>query len=288
MPLDQDTSNSPLFNVQAPKKLGMIHGWQWVNEGFRYFTYSKLNWLSSIFVFVITVLFLINYIPIIQVFLIVLLPLITAGLGLACYEIERGNQMNASFLIKGFMHPHNIKLLRYGLWLILLMIIAQMIGSTILISMGVSQESIASELQRLGNTDNASFQSIMASPVLLKYFVVSMIMMIPIMGLNLLAPYLLVFSQLSALESIKFCFAAFIKNIAAIFLYALIYVCLIAALLFVLKLLSGILDGLFAQESFVSSWIELVATLLGSLFIASLSYCSAYVAYKDIFLGEEI
>ena len=288
MPLNQDNTNIHLFNIQPAKKLGMNHGWLWINEGFRYFTYSKMNWLTTIFTLVLSIMLLIKFVPIIQLFLIILMPLITAGLGLGCYEIERGKQVNVSYLIKGFFHPNNANLVRYGFWLILLMIVAQMIGSTILMTMGVSQEAVASELQRLGQSKNPTFESIMASPVLVKYFSISMIMMLPIAALNLLAPYLLIFSRLTALESIKYCIVAVIKNINAIVVYALIYLVLITVLVFLLNAINGILFSVFSTDSLIASSIDLVITILSIMFIAALSYCSAYVAFKDISLGEEI
>lgn len=288
MPLNQDNLNVKIFNIKPAKKLGMGHGWQWINEGFRYFTYSKTIWMSSIFTLVFSVMLLIKFVPILQLFLIILLPLVTAGLGLACREIEKGQQMNVSYLIKGFYHPSNVNLIRYGFWLILLMIIAQMFGTMILLTLGISQETIASELQRLGKSTNTSFESIMASPVLIKYFAISFVMVIPITAINIFSPYLLVFSRLSALESIKYSIVAVIKNMGAIVVYAIIYLFLIFVTFMILKGLNGILYSLFSHDSIIVPMIDLMVTVLCIMFIASLSYCSAYVAFKDIFLGEEI
>ena len=63
---------------------------------------------------------------------------------------------------------------------------------------------------------------------------------------------------------------------------------MITALIFILKGFNGILYAIFSNDSFVASWVDLIVTMIGVMFIAALSYCSAYVAFKDVFLGEEI
>ena len=288
MPLDQDNFNVNSFNIKPAKKLAMGHGWQWINEGFRYFTYSKYIWMSTLLILVFSVMLMIYLVPILQLVLIILLPLVTAGLGLACHEIEKGNKINVVYLIKGFVHPSNVNLIRYGFWLILLMIIAQMFGSMILMALGISQETVAGELQRLTKSSNPTLQSIVDSPVLVKYLVISFVMMLPITAINIFSPYLLIFSKLSALDSIKYSVVAVIKNISAIALYAFIYLFLIFVVFLILKGLNGVLFSLFSQDSIIAPVIDLVVTMIAILFIASLSYCSAYVAFKDTFLGEEI
>jgi hypothetical protein len=288
MSLNQDSLNNNLFNLKPAKNLSMGHGWQWVNEGFRYFTFSKYIWMSVMLTLISSIMLLVYFMPIFQLALIILLPLVTAGIGLGCYEIEQGRQMNVTYLVKGFTHKNGVNLVRYGFWLILLMVIAQMIGSMILVMLGVSQETISTELLVLSKNSNPTFSTIMASPVLVKYFTMSFIVMLPITALNLFAPYILIFSNLSALDSIKYSFVAVIKNINAIVLYAFVYVILFFIAFMVLKAFNFILYSVFSQGSTLASIVDLIVTVMFVLFFAALTYCSAYVAFKDVFLEEEL
>lgn len=288
MPINQDSPNLSTFNIKPAKKLRMGHGWQWVNEGFRYFTHCKYNWMSTMFTLAFSVMLLVYFAPIFQLILIVILPLVTAGLALACYEIEQGQKMNVSYLIKGFVHKSNANLIRYGFWLILLMMIAQMIGSLLLGLYGIPQEKIADELVRLSNNSNPSFQAIMASPILVKYFAISFIMILPITAINIFSPYLLVFSGMTALQAIKYSAVAVIRNILPLMVYGLVYLALIFVTFMLLKGLNILLFFVFSEGSVIASMIYLIMMLMGFMIIAALSYCSAYVAFKDMFLGEEI
>ena len=93
---------------------------------------------------------------------------------------------------------------------------------------------------------------------------------------------------MTALQSIKYSIDGVIKNISALVIYALVYVFLILVIILLLKGLNAVLFGIFSKDSVIASIISLVATLTTIVTIACLSYCSAYVAFKDIFLGEEI
>ncbi len=288
MSLNPDNVNTHSLIINPAKKLKMGHGWMWVNEGFRYFTSSKYMWLSAMFSLVFVVLMLIKIVPIVQLLLVLILPLVTAGLGLACHAIEQNKPMHVSYLIKGFVHPNNVNLIRYGFWLILLMIVAQMIGSILLGIIGIPQETVAGELQRLSNNSAPSFESIMASPVLAKYFVMTFIMMLPITAINIFAPYVLVFTNFSALQAIKYCFVGVIRNIYPIILYAIVYLILIVFTYFILSGLESLLFIFFSKESIIASMLYLIVMIFCLMFIAALSYCSSYVAFKDIFTGEEV
>ena len=113
-------------------------------------------------------------------------------------------------------------------------------------------------------------------------------MMLPITAINIFSPYLLVFSKLTALESIKYSFVGVLKNINALIIYALVYIILILMTYMLLKGLNALLFGLLSHDSVIASLISLVVTMTSIVIIACLSYCSAYVAFKDIFLGDEI
>ncbi|VAW38137.1 hypothetical protein MNBD_GAMMA01-266 [hydrothermal vent metagenome] len=290
MSLNSENSTSQLnnqsFNIQAAKKLNVMHGWYWINEGFRYFMQAKYIWMLSLFLLAGNVILLLYILPFAQIILIFVFPFIAAGLSLACTHIEQGKKITLEHLIKGFSNPNRLNIFRYGFWLILLMIMAQLISSILVSMLGVSQEQIMSELQLLKNNNSASFQTIFDSPVLFKYFVITIAVMLPISLINLLSPIILAFSNFTAPQAIKLSINAGVKNIAAFILYMVIYLVIIGIAIVAFKMFNALLLILFSAGSIIASIINL--TLLFTFWMAflALTYCSAYVAFKDIFVGE--
>lgn len=287
MSLHQDNINLNLSPIKPAKNVTAGHGWQWINEGFRYFTYSKFNWISVMLTLLSVVMFLIYLFPIFQLGLVIILPIVTAGMGLACYAIEQGRPINVTFLIKGFVHPNSINLVRYGFWLLFLMVIAQIIASIMLAVLGVSQEMVSNELNTFREDNSRTLNDVFESPILFKYFAMSFVVMLPITALNLFAPYILIFSNFKALDSIKYSFIAIIKNMNAIIIYALSYALLFFIAYLVLKVFNIVLYAVFSPTSAFASIIQLIAMLTIILFFAALTYCSAYVAFKQVFLDNE-
>lgn len=276
------------MNITGARKVPAQNGWHWINEGVRYIIGDKLIWMISMFFVLFFSVFLINFIPGAQLILLFISPFIAAGLSLACAEIEKGNKMTLQFLFVAYSHPNRINIFRYGLLLLLLIIMAQMLASIILGLMGVNIELISAELNAIKDNQEASIQMIFDSPILLRFFVVTVISMLPIIMINLLAPILLVFSSLSAWQSVKLSFVAGVKNIGAFALYAAIYAGLLFVVVVVLNLIMQLLFSVLGENSLFAVYLYLFVFILVVLAIVSVSYSSAYVAFKDLFLGEEI
>lgn len=270
------------------KKVHPMRGWQWINEGYRYFVPAKSAWILSLLIVVFVVLLARFLIPILQLSLIFINPFIVAGLSLACVAIEKGGKMTPEYLFKGFSSPNKMNIFRYGLLFLVMMIIAQLISSILLTAIGITQEQLTSEITALQNNKSADYQTIMDSPILFKFFIMSLISLLPLIMINLFAPIIIVFSDLTAFQSIKLSFFAGLKNIPALIIYMLIYIIILVLTFVILNFLASLLYMAFGEDSGIASAIYLMTFFGSVLAIISISYSSAYVAFKDIFVGDQI
>ncbi len=268
------------------RKVAALRGWYWINEGYRYFAQAKYTWILTLMLVVVVILVSRFVLPILQIALVFVFPFIVAGLSLACADIEKGKKMSVEYLLKGFASPNRMNIFRYGLLFLLMMIIAQLISSIVLNSMGISQEMITNELSTLQKDQDQSFATILDSKVLSTFFIATILSMLPIIMVNLFAPIIIVFSQLSAWQAIKVSFVAGLKNLSAIIVYVLIYVVILFVVIQLFNLFADILYSIFGENSAIASTLYLVTFFGFILSLLAISYSSAYVAFKDIFLGE--
>ncbi len=267
-------------------KVPASHGWSWINEGVRYVIQAKFVWITTLMVFVMSVMLLLTLLPILQVFFVFVVPFITGGLSLACADIERGKAMTVEHLFKGFVHPNRMNLFRYGFLLILMVFVTQLFTSVLLTAFGITQEQITAEMARL-STDQQSvtIAQMFDSPILAKYTWASVLFALPILMVNMLAPVLLVFSQMSALKATKMAFVAGFRNLSAFLTYGMIAV---VALVTIGWLFNGLQQFLFAslgEQSVLASLLYVVPLIVITFLIMSVSYSSAFVAFKDLYLG---
>lgn len=277
--------NTEKNNFSQIKSVSALHGWHWINESLRYFLYAKYTWLLLTLILAMNLMLMAYALPILLVFVA---PFAAAGLSMACADIEKGQKISVEYLFKGFTVKNRLNLLRYGFWMILLMIMSQVVSTALLNIYGVSQEQILSEINNFRNNSHISFQSILDSPVLFKYFAVTFLVLLPITAINLFAPIILTFSQLSAFQAIRLSITAVGKNISAIIIYALVYLVILAIGIWLINLLSILLLNVFSSIPVVAGFLSLLLLMLFMLGFLTLAYCSAYVAFKDVFLGEKI
>jgi hypothetical protein len=285
-PMNQSDLN--LVNLSTPiNKVYPSRGWYWINEGYRYFAPAKLAWISALILVVFVVLVSRFLTPILQMALIFVFPFIVAGLSLACADIESGKKMSANYLIKGFANSNRLNIFRYGLLFLLMMIIAQIVSSIILTILGVPQEQLTAELTALQNNESADYRTIFASSNMMTFLIVSVISLLPLLMINLFAPIVLVFSNLTAFQSIKLSFRAGLKNLSALMIYLFSYIAIFAITILLFNLFAKFLFMLFGNESSIANGIYLFTFLGCIMAVISISYSSAYVAFKDIFVGDK-
>jgi len=274
------------ININNIQKVNPLRGWTWINEGYRYFSQAKYTWILTLTLVVMVVLVSRFLLPIIQIALIFVFPFIVAGLSLACADIEKGKTMSIEYLIKGFSSANRLNIFRYGLLFLVMMIVAQIISSIALNALGISQEMIAHEISEMQKSQDQNLSTILESKVLSTFFVATILSILPILMINLFAPIVIVFSQLSAFQAIKISFLAGLKNLSALLVYLLIYVVILITVVVLFNFLATVLFSIFGENSIIASTLYLVTFFGFILSILAISYSSAYVAFKDIFLGD--
>ena len=281
------SSDFPQFNIKSIKKVKASRGWYWLNEGVRYFMQARFVWVISLIVVMTTLMFSVYLLPAAQIIFVFIFPFIVAGLSLACADIEQGKVMTLEYLLKGFSNPNRLNILKYGFLLIVLIIFAQILSSMILTIYGVSQEQIADELIKLSSNKGADFSTILESSTLVVFLIVTIISMLPLVVINLLSPVILAFTDYSAFNTVKLSIVAGVKNFSAFVVYGVVFILIFAVMVFLLNLFLSLLVMIFGQESFIATLIYFTVFISVMAVVISVSYSSSYVAFKDIFLGEE-
>lgn len=84
------------------RRVGALRGWHWVQEGFRLFVRNPSMWIVMSLV-LMGVMFVLGLIPIVGKPLVYLLsPLLTAGMMVACRDLEAGRELSVNYLLSGF------------------------------------------------------------------------------------------------------------------------------------------------------------------------------------------
>lgn len=285
--MNETSLDFPLFNTVSPRSLPAKSGWTWINEGVRYVVQAKLNWMVmlSTFGFLFALVRLAP--PLFQLLAFMLFPVFVSGIASACNDIERGRRFTPAHVFKGLSNPNIGSLFRYGLFLFLLLILSQVISTFIINSMGYTPEIINAELKTLMDSKTTGLSGIMSSEALKRYFIVMIICMLPIMAIQFLAPIILTFTRLNASQAIILSLQGTLKNLLPVIVYVLI----LGVLLFVpITLYNALIGFLFADlESinFVTSFVIMVVFFMIISMILALTYSSAYVAFKDIYLQPQ-
>lgn len=243
--VDQSTSDVPLLRG-TPNNCGAGQGWDWINKGFGIFKIDPLPWIGMVVVYFI-IMFVLGFIPFLGSLATMLLgPVFTGGLMIACRNMEQGNG-SFSDLFAGFQ-SHFGPLLMIGLIYFGFMLIAMIpmfllgLGS---IFMGDSADLV---------NGNVSFEALILGVLIF------IALLIPAAMGVWFAPALVVFHDVSAWQSFKMSFVGCLKNILPFLVYGVI------ALAYMIVAIIPIGLGL----------LVLVPTLIGAM----------YVSYQQIFLED--
>ncbi len=274
------------MEINQPKTVSALRGWQWINQGSRYFFAYKSQWFLTLMLLFSFTFFLFALSPLFQLILVVVFPLITAGLAMACADIEKGMNMSFAYLVKAKDNLNRMNIFRYGLLVIVLIIFAQIFSSLLLSLLGVSNQEVMDAVTLLKKSDEITFTLILSSPVLFKFVTVNLLFLLPVMAVNQVAPVLLSFSTITALEALKLSVYAVYKNLSAFVLYALVFVVFIAFVVLFLKLVVAVLVVIFGENSKVALLVYMGLFMLSIISLTALSYCSSFVIFKDLFTGE--
>ncbi len=274
------------MKINQPNRVPASRGWHWINQGSRYFLAYKSQWFITLIVLFSFTFILFALSPLFQLILVIVFPLISAGLAMACVDIERGQSMSFTYLLKAKDNSNRMNIFRYGLLVIVLIIFAQLLSSLFLSLLGVSSQEVIDAVKLLKENEEITFTLILSSPVLFKFVTINLLFLLPVMAVNQVTPVLLAFSSLTALDALKLSFQAVYKNLSAFVTYGLVFVVFITFIILILKLFIALLLTVFGENSKVALLVYMGLFMVSLMSLTSLSYCSAYVIFKDLFTGD--
>lgn len=271
--LQQETNNL----LHEPARVSAGRGFTWLEGSLNQIIKPSIGtWLLIGLVYFI-ILFALNLVPLIgPIAQYLLVPVFTAGLLLGCKKITEGNKLEINDLFSGFQLPQSGQLFVFGLINLVIYL-----GVFILIIGIIGFEFFGAALS--GQEPDADAIAGMMG----KFFL--LIPLFLILGILIalavwFPPALIGIHNMSAIEAIKHGFRGALKNIGAILVLFLMMIVLSIVLMIVLGIIFGIL-------TIISNWlagvIGMVVFLLFIFLFIGFSTGVTYMAYRDIFIGEQ-
>ena len=253
--------------LTEPQKVSAARSWSWFLEGFGSFKQNPVSWML-IFVGWMAGSVLLSMIPVVQIVLYIIAPVVAGGLMMGCAAQLSGEDLKFRHLFAGFSEHGKKLAIVGGIYLgsmILLAVVAGFFGVLMAISMGGGFDTLMSGFEGVG-TEPGSDQlsgSLLEpgfGPIIM---VIILIILMVVFGTFAAAmglwftPALIVFHDLEIMEAIRLSFRGCLRNWLAFLVYSIIWILL--AIPAALTLGLGFL-------------------VLGPVFVASI-----YFSYRDIY-----
>lgn len=250
---DNNPDNLQVRSVKAGR------GWTWIKHGARFFLTNPPVWLMMLFTLFVAMK-IVNLIPVLALFAMLLMPVFLAGLMEGCRALEEGRQLTIVHLAAGFQ-KHAGRLVTIGGVsmvgnLIIVMIIVAIGGDSIAILAKTLSGSptitpdVAAEVQgaAVSATNAVLIGSLASLPLLMALW---------------FAPLLVYFHDVKPLQALQWSFVACLTNVLPFFVYGLV-----------------ILAGLMLL---VPVGMKLGVYDLGLWLMAPVLVPSIYASYRDLF-----
>lgn len=229
--------------VPEGRCLPVGHGFQWLARGWAIFRTAPGTWMGIAVAFMLLML-AVSSVPFLDVAVNLLIPVLIGGVSIGCKEIDDGGEVRFMHLFAGFTSNPGGLLLIGLLYLAAMLVLSAVVGVVVaLATMLVGSRYDAASL-----------------PLLSLGFLTTLLLFVPTAMAIWLAPPLVVFQRLSAVQAIRTSFFAAWRNFAPFCLYGLLV--LLAAVIASLPLLLG--------------WLVLLPVL----------YASLYAFYRDVFFDK--
>jgi hypothetical protein len=243
-----DTANGTL--IENGRAVSMGRGAGWLADGFDLFRQSPGIWmlLTVIFIFGLMIL---SVIPLVNLALNLLLPVLIAGLLLGCRALDEGDALQVETLFAGF--KENVgQLVLVGLIYL---------GGIIVIGMFAALAAFGVMGASLFSGASPSAMGPAAAGIFLIVVLVAMALVLPLLMAFWFAPALVVFHEQDAVGAMKQSFFGCLKNILPLLLFG--FLSMVLTVLATLPILLG--------------WLVIWPMFIGAL----------YSAYKDVFLDSD-
>lgn len=241
-----DAADAPRNFLPTGRAVPAARGWSWIAEGWELFRRQPGAWIALIIVALLIFIGM-AFIPVLGSLAgMVLTPVFTGGIFVACREQDQGRPFSVSHLFAGFRERFgtllSIGFIYLGISIAVILVVAVVTGAGMwtLLGSGTDAETIAG----MGLT------VVLAGLILFA-------LLLPVFMALWFAPALAMFHQQGPAEAMKASFIACLKTIVPFLVYSVI----------------ALLLALIASIPFGLGWL-----VLGPVMAASL-----YTSYRDIF-----
>jgi uncharacterized membrane protein len=238
--------------VVEPRAVMAGRGASWLVEGFGFFKRDWLAWIGLTIVLIILGMVL-SIIPIANIMLMVISPVIVAGLMLGCRQQDRGGEISIGALFAGFSERPGQLMLIGVAYLVASIAITILMVILVIIMVG-SVEALA----ELGG-DNPDLL-LEHSINLLLAALIGMSLYVPVVMAIWFASAIVVFHNVTAIDAMQLSFKACMQNVLPFLVYGVV--------------------------ALILCFIASIPLLLGWLVLIPVLTASVYLSYKDIFVNN--
>lgn len=284
IPAEPDTVGSSTAQVQAattglvePRSQRATRGWDWIKLAWAQFKQQPRAWLAAV-ALVYLVTFVLSLVPVVgSLATMILGPIFAGGLMLGARAQQHGGTLRVGIAFDGFSAQGAQLALVGVLYLLGLIVVFVAAGLLGMAFGGVSQSS----LEALSSNDPELVAAAMG-PGLLVFFLLAMLLLVPLLMLYWFAPALVALDRMSAIEAMRMSFLGCLKNIVPFAVYGLALFLILVGFSLVFGLLTALLAAV--AESLALVAVLLVIPLM--LMFAVVVVLSIYAAYGDIFHSD--
>ena len=244
------------------RSVAAAHGWAWILAGIRLFLQSPAQWVGVLVVLFVAMK-LVNYLPLLALLAVLLMPVFLAGLMDGCRALTEGQRLEFAHLLSGFRRNATHLVTLGGIYLVgnllILMIVVQIGGEAF--------STIAETLAKSGSVPPEQSQEMQAAATsVTRAALIGAALSLPLLMALWFAPLLTFFQDMKPLPALKSSFIGCLRNILPMSVYGLV---ILAALIVLVPF--GLRIGLYD---------------LGLWLIAPVLVPSIYASYRDIYVAS--
>lgn len=234
-------------------------GWHWIVRGFAIFRASPLMWFAFVLILFLLVQ-VVTYVPLFGAVLMLLYPVLIAGLMTGCQDLENGRPLQIGHLVAGFRRDP-VQLATIGA----IYLIGQIATMWLMVAIGGRELLFLLE----GQPEQLDPELVASAfGKLMLALLVGTLVSLPLLMAVWFSPLVVAFERLRALPAMKASIVACWKNMLPLFIYGLV----LLALMVVAMLPFGLASG----QANPGIW-----------FVMPFVLPSIYVSYRDIFRAAD-
>ena len=259
------------------RQIPLAQGKRWVKEGVSLFLKTPSFWFAALGILTLLFGFLVA-IPMIGAPLaLLLLPMVIAGLVVACRQLESTARIEFSSLFSQ-IKPYAAQLVTVGG-----ICLVGLIAVNLVIIKGWPNEFAAFYQASIQKPPNEALLAATMKDLLMPALV-GLLLITPLTMAAWFAPVLVIWHGLSAIAALKVSFQASFSNVLPFTVYALILLGLDLIVSLILGLLLTVVTGLLGAQA--GAFLVGIGIFTIMLVFAAIVIASVYVSYKDIFVPD--